>query len=320
MHLRLRSIALVGLLCCASSSASLPAQNQVTVSLDVYFANGVNLIDGGGWELVALASDRGLAGVRVVIDEIESPIFMAPTGTVGSSEVAGFHETLGTVPFAGLIDVGWTMLFAQIPLDAPGPQTLFYDVGVPGGATRPGENGTPDVAGLVPQGVPWNLDDLLGDGIDGDASNNNGEFHNGVLLAQGSISPGADPSFVAAPAPNANVFTAVGTTTTAPIGDMRNAQVITMLRDSSHITPGDANMDGFVDASDLNIWNRNKFSTNGGWRNGDFNGDQIVDIVDFNTWNFNKFQNGMMVVPEPQLEFLLLAGWLAAAAAVRSRQ
>ena len=53
---------------------------------------------------------------------------------------------------------------------------------------------------------------------------------------------------------------------------------------------GDANLDGFVDGSDFNIWNTNKFATcNQSWANGDWNGDAIVDVSDFNIWNINKF-------------------------------
>jgi hypothetical protein len=53
---------------------------------------------------------------------------------------------------------------------------------------------------------------------------------------------------------------------------------------------GDANLDGFVDGSDFNIWNANKFRTTGLWSQGDFNADGVTDGSDFNIWNANKFQ------------------------------
>jgi hypothetical protein len=54
---------------------------------------------------------------------------------------------------------------------------------------------------------------------------------------------------------------------------------------------GDANLDGFVDASDFNRWNVHKFSDCFvGWGQGDFNGDGSSDASDFNLWNSNKFQ------------------------------
>jgi hypothetical protein len=52
---------------------------------------------------------------------------------------------------------------------------------------------------------------------------------------------------------------------------------------------GDANLSGFVDASDFNIWNANKFTLAAGWCSGDFNADGFVDASDFNLWNVNKF-------------------------------
>ena len=52
---------------------------------------------------------------------------------------------------------------------------------------------------------------------------------------------------------------------------------------------GDANLDGFVDASDFNLWNANKFTTTAAWCSGDFNADGFVDASDFNLWNVNKF-------------------------------
>ena len=57
---------------------------------------------------------------------------------------------------------------------------------------------------------------------------------------------------------------------------------------------GDANLDGFVDGSDFNIWNDNKFSTCGkSWSHGDLNGDQTVDASDFNIWSANRFTAAM---------------------------
>ncbi len=55
--------------------------------------------------------------------------------------------------------------------------------------------------------------------------------------------------------------------------------------------PGDANLDGFVDGSDFNIWNANKFQATGGWSRGDFNVDRVIDGSDFNIWNSYKFQS-----------------------------
>ncbi len=57
--------------------------------------------------------------------------------------------------------------------------------------------------------------------------------------------------------------------------------------------PGDINLDGSVDASDFNLWNSNKFSSNQtNWLTADLNGDGVTDSSDFNLWNSNKMTNG----------------------------
>jgi hypothetical protein len=58
---------------------------------------------------------------------------------------------------------------------------------------------------------------------------------------------------------------------------------------------GDANLDGFVDASDFNRWNDAKFDCDGrSWGDGDFTGDGLVDASDFNLWNSARFTgNGL---------------------------
>ena len=64
--------------------------------------------------------------------------------------------------------------------------------------------------------------------------------------------------------------------------------------------PGDANLDGFVDTSDFNVWNDNKFTNTAAWCSGDFNADGFVDTSDFNIWNDNKFTSSdISTVPEP---------------------
>ena len=54
--------------------------------------------------------------------------------------------------------------------------------------------------------------------------------------------------------------------------------------------PGDGNLDGAVDGSDLMIWNSNKYTQVSSWCSGDFQADGLVDVADFNVWNANKFQ------------------------------
>ena len=53
---------------------------------------------------------------------------------------------------------------------------------------------------------------------------------------------------------------------------------------------GDANLDGFVDTRDFNVWNNHRFRTTNGWCEGDFDANGVADVSDFNLWNANKFQ------------------------------
>ena len=76
---------------------------------------------------------------------------------------------------------------------------------------------------------------------------------------------------------------------------------------------GDANLDGFVDGSDFNVWNQNAFTNTPAWCSGDFNADGSVDGSDFNIWNANKFTSSdhVATVPEPSSGILLIFGALA---------
>lgn len=64
---------------------------------------------------------------------------------------------------------------------------------------------------------------------------------------------------------------------------------------------GDANLDGFVDGSDFNLWNSHKFTSGFSFCEGDFNADGFVDGSDFNLWNSEKFTSTVsaVLVPEP---------------------
>jgi hypothetical protein len=54
--------------------------------------------------------------------------------------------------------------------------------------------------------------------------------------------------------------------------------------------PGDANLDGSVDAMDFNIWRDHRFQAcNKSWADGEFSGDGAVDGSDFNVWLEHRF-------------------------------
>ncbi|KPK86173.1 MAG: hypothetical protein AMJ81_01980, partial [Phycisphaerae bacterium SM23_33] len=50
-------------------------------------------------------------------------------------------------------------------------------------------------------------------------------------------------------------------------------------------TPGDANLDRYVDGLDYNIWSDHYLHTGVGWDSGEFTGDDLVDGLDYNIWS-----------------------------------
>ena len=124
--------------------------------------------------------------------------------------------------------------FGQIPVSSPGPQGLFYDVGVPGGATQPGENGTPPIAGFLPgNNVPWNFTDILGDLLDDNILNGSGTFEGGVLLASGTFDANSNPA-ISNNETAANLFSSLGTATDPPgVGTIIAAAITTQIRDNA---------------------------------------------------------------------------------------
>lgn len=293
------SIFAVGTLVISIALSSSVGAQSISVALDLYYNNPNDVLSGGSWELIAVAADRGLAGLNVSLDGVNCPMFAAPTGTGTSVTTAGFHESIGGVNFATQSGTTWNLIFGQVPSNSPGPQGLFYDVGVPGGATQPGANGTPGILGLSGVNVPWGYDDALGDAVDGNPQDGDGAFEGGVLLSRGTFGVGDSPAVLAGG--SGTIFTALGTTANPPqLGTVQAATATTFVRSNVGFLAGDANLDGIVDGDDFDIWNANRFSNQTGYRLGDFNGDKVVDVSDFNIWNASKTQSlqASTVVPE----------------------
>ncbi len=82
-------------------------------------------------------------------------------------------------------------------------------------------------------------------------------------------------------------------------------------------SPGDANRDGVVNASDLNIVGLNWSKTGRTFAEGDFNGDGTVDAIDLNIVGTNWLQITGAPVPEPAPSWL---GLLVIATFLRRRQ
>jgi hypothetical protein len=69
--------------------------------------------------------------------------------------------------------------------------------------------------------------------------------------------------------------------------------------------PGDANLNGVVDAADYAVW-FNGYGKTGGWSSGDLDGNGVVDAADYAAW-FNAYGAGAVGVPEPSAFLLCLA-------------
>ena len=100
-------------------------------------------------------------------------------------------------------------------------------------------------------------------------------------------------------------LTADGLVNHADLEMWRTAAGAAQLASGNAYLPGDANLDGVVDASDFNAWNNHKFTAAASWCAGDFNADGQVDASDFNIWNNHKFTTAdTTAVPEPASQLL----------------
>lgn len=102
------------------------------------------------------------------------------------------------------------------------------------------------------------------------------------------------------------------------------SQVGTVKGYSDTILPGDIDLNGIVDAADLNVVGLNWQSTTpAGWSQGDFNNDEIVDASDLNdlALNWRSDITGLAAaVPEPSGLSLLLTATIAIWGLARSSE
>ncbi len=106
-------------------------------------------------------------------------------------------------------------------------------------------------------------------------------------------------------------------------GDVNHADLTVWLADAGELLlgtghaflPGDANLDGVVNAIDFDSWNANRFTALAAWCRGDFNADGFVDVSDFNIWKANDGlssypSSDLLAVPEPAGSDQILLGVL----------
>ena len=213
------------------------------VSLDVFYTDN-NAANGGSWQLIATGSDFGVAGLATQLTGGPTgAAFLAPSSP-------GFEPTFGGKPFDTDTDANAAtldMLFGQVPVASPGPQTLLYNAG----------------AGYV---------DLLNNSVDPSGASMN----DGVVLAAGTFPAGSTPAMGAT---GVNIFTAQGTASDPPAsGSIVAATVTPQTRTNLATLAADANLDGAVTASGDGSALLGSLGSGATklWQDGDFNGDLTV--------------------------------------------
>ena len=84
------------------------------------------------------------------------------------------------------------------------------------------------------------------------------------------------------------------------------------IEDLTQLTPGDANFDGLVNATDFELWNANRFGFDTGWAAGDFDGNGTTDVADFNIWNDHWDRPAANQPAVPEMATIHLLTWAAA--------
>jgi hypothetical protein len=270
---------------------------EVNYSLNLLFVDPQDDQSGGTWELVARADEEGLVLANVDLTGIQTPVFQTPQGLVGGT-TAGFEVN-------EVIDFGtYTQLaMAQFPYDVNLPQFLFYDVGVLGGGTMPGDNGTPDFtfdAGTE-RNIPWGRLDTFGDAA----------WNGAVLLASGNFAPGTVPAFLNdGTTSSALVFTSVGDDVT--FGEYAEAETVTAIVRMG--IQGDYNSNGQVEQADLDLvllnWGADGTTPPAGWINDLPFGQIDQEELDGVLLSWGNMLPGALVgapgVPEPSTLALVL--------------
>jgi hypothetical protein len=260
------------------------AQQTVRLSLDLFYSDPQNsATSAGAWQLLATSTGNGLAGLTTSITGNSSTsaadlIFRANTGIPAETYKTLYDaKTWFTDTDANAATLN--MLFGQVPVAAPGPQLITYNMGIAGG-TNP---------------VPFV--DRLSTSVDipGQQTAPNGPdiaMTNAVVLAIGRFAAGTTPAFVAGSSA-ANVFTAIPATpaTNPPaVGTIVAATVTTQVRSNAGnlagqaanqgTIQGDVTLDRTTAGADLLTLLPNLNVGNQLWQNGDLNGDHIVAGAD----------------------------------------
>lgn len=311
----------LGCALCLLWSSVAPAQT-IDVSLNVFYANSLDVNSGGTWEVVAKSGNFGVAGLSVLLTNITTAQLEGPRGTVNGSDPAGFSEFSNTSNPLGFRNI----VTGQVPALPSGGQeeAIFYGVGTL-------TNGAPDYPSKPPGSnsigpVFISLTDVMDVAwATGDAFSNP-TWNTAARLASGTFSTGVTPGFFqgSGHSSSGNVFTTLGTSTT--YGTITEAFLTTTVR-SNFLLP-DYNENGVVDAADYVLW-RDTFGLTGAGLPADGNNNGSIDQGDYDVWraNFGAIVGagaGSSVsgsaVPEPAGAALLTIGTLFAISPRRWRR
>jgi hypothetical protein len=202
-----RTWLLVAVLACGLGMPYMASAAQVDFSLNLEFNNPLDFSSGGTWTVVATSDERGIAAAdlrltNITFDSATGPLSPLIEYSIGPDAGFSVSQEFDLVTHLDLLQAE----------DVATPNLLFYDVGVIGGATQPGENGTPNVpAGISSRQVPWGtyVDDpqltIFG------AYPDLGSFTGGVELVTGTFGSTVPDWFDGGPTDrsDANVFTTV---------------------------------------------------------------------------------------------------------------
>lgn len=316
--IRLMTRAFVGLLSVAAIAwqAGAGHAQSIDLSLNVFYNSPTDVNSGGVWELVAKASNFGLAGLEAKLVNINTANNVAPNGKVNSSDPAGFGF-FADVPFTNYR----SLILGQVPLTLSNgeEQGAFYGVGQlangsPSFSGKPiGANSEGPTLGslTMTQGIPWGIGDSLLDVA----------WSSAARLAIGSFAVNTTPTFAAGS--SGNVFSTLGSS--ASFGTRVTASVSTIVRTNA-MTPPDYNDNGAVDAADYVLWRHTLGQAVVPGAGADGNNSGFVDQPDFDLWSAN-FGVGsgsgaslqLNAIPEPTTSLLMALVMLLSSAGSRVR-
>lgn len=309
------------------AATAAPAQS-INLSLNVFYANPMNVNSGGAWELVAKSGNFGISSVIADIRNISSSQNEGPRATVNGFNSAGFGEFNDHLyPPTQTLPAYHELIIGQKPLNTVPPgneQTLFYGVGTL-------TNGSPDYPGkpvgsnslgptftslTSPQDIPWATGDAFNDPA----------WSTAARLASGTFPTNLSPSFFnGGTGQSGQVFTTLGTSTT--IGNIVQAATFTaIVRTNLVLANADYNQNGIVDAADYILWRKQLGTTVTPGSGADGNGDGNVDQLDYDLWRSHfglpmgaggSLSTG--TVPEPASLLLLATAAVISLTSLRRR-